>query len=168
MENEKPTPKTAYIDFRAMNNAFIHNLTSSSTKVTKRCICIPLDDNFISESSYISRKTGKEVRTAIGAVKMWPIKDEDRAAARERGVENPKDYNLRLDISDKALKELEQRDPALAARINYRNNAYDKEAAKSMLPYIGTAYEFKHRELPPEEVGTAEVQPTEGNDELPY
>ena len=84
---QQQTPKTAYIDLRALNNAFVHNITSAATKITKRCICIPIDDNFIVESSYVSKRTGKEVRTAIAAVKMWPVTDEDRAAAREKGIE---------------------------------------------------------------------------------
>lgn len=168
MEQNELIAKTAYIDFRALNNAFIHNITSASTRITKRCICIPIDDNFITESSYVSRKNGKEVRTAIGTVKMWPVSNNERTAARDKGIENPKDYNLRLDISDKALKDLEQRDAATAARLNFRNDAYDREMAKSMLPYIGTAYELRHRELPPEQVGTTEAQMHDGDEDLPF
>ena len=129
----------------------------SEDKITKRCICIPIDDNFVVESPYVSKRTGKEVRTAIAAVKMWPVTDEDRAAAREKGIENPKDYNLRLDISDKALNALQQRDPTLAARLNFRIEGYDRELAKAHLPYIGTAYDLRHRALPPEQVPTQDM-----------
>ena len=168
MEQQQQTPKTAYIDLRALNNAFVHNITSAATKITKRCICIPIDDNFVVESSYVSKRTGKEVRTAIAAVKMWPVTDEDRAAAREKGIENPKDYNLRLDISDKALKDLQQRDPALAARLNFRLEGYDRELAKAHLPYIGTAYDLRHRELPPEQVPTQEISMQDDKEDLPF
>jgi len=167
-QQQQQTPKTAYIDLRALNNAFVHNITSAATKITKRCICIPIDDNFIVESSYASKRTGKEVRTAIAAVKMWPVTDEDRDKAREKGIENPKDYNLRLDISDKALNALQQRDPALAARLNFRLEGYDRELAKAHLPYIGTAYDLRHRELPPEQVPTQEISMQDNNEDLPF
>jgi hypothetical protein len=168
MEQQQQTPKTAYIDLRALNNAFVHNITSAATKITKLCICIPIDDNFIVRSSYVSKRTGKEVHTAIAAVKMWPVTDEDRAAAREKGIENPKDYNLRLDISDKAMKDLQQRDPDLAARLNFRLEGYNREIAKANLPYIGTAYDLRHRELPPEQVPTEEVSLQDENGDLPF
>ena len=167
MEQQTLTPKTALIDYRALNNAFIHNITSASTKITKRCICIPVEDNFIHEDSYVNRN-GREIRTAIGAVRLWPVSDDDRAAAAEKGIKNPKDYSLKLDISDKAMRDLEQRDPALAARLNFRNDGFDKEVAKQLLPYVGAAYEMRHRELPPEQVPTEEIQMQDGDDDLPF
>jgi len=32
-------------DLQKLNNAFLRNFTSAKTSVTKRCICIPIDDN---------------------------------------------------------------------------------------------------------------------------
>jgi hypothetical protein len=89
-------------------------------------------------------------------------------AAREKGIENPKDYNLRLDISDKALNALQQRDPTLAARLNFRLEGYDRELAKAHLPYIGTAYDLRHRELPPEQVPTQEISMQDDKEDLPF
>ncbi|MBR6129798.1 MAG: hypothetical protein IKQ07_09225 [Bacteroidaceae bacterium] len=41
------------LNLQAMNGAFLRNMTSSKTGVTKRCIIIPVDDN---PSMYIGEK----------------------------------------------------------------------------------------------------------------
>ena len=155
-------------DLRRYNNAFIHSIKSGTTGITKRCICIPIDDNFIQEEAYVSNN-GREIRTAKVRRRMWPVTEQDKADHLAKyGKEKKQDWNIRQELSKAAREALEQRDPALAARLNYRSDGFDKEVAKQLLPYVGSAYEMRHRELPPEQVPTEEVQMQDGDEELPY
>lgn len=153
--------KNVIIDLRRCNNAFITNIKSASTGVTKRCVCIPVEDNFVEESGYVQQSTGKEIRTAKMQLKMWPVTEEGR---QQYGKKN--DWELRLDISKSVLEELKQRDAQQAARLSYNDNAYDRELVKQLMPYVGVGYEIKPQQLPPESATTETVD--EGDDDLPF
>ena len=148
-------------DLRRYNNAFIHTIRSGSTGVEKRCVCIPIDDNFIQEEAYTSN--GREIRTAKVRRRMWPVSEESK-----QQYDKKQDYDLRLDISKNVREALEQRDPALAARLNYRSDGFDSELARQMLPYTGVAYNSYPQQLPPEQVETTTAMPNEGDDDLPF
>ena len=154
-------------DLRRYNNAFIHTIRSGSTGVEKRCVCIPIDDNFIQEEAYTSN--GREIRTAKVRRRMWPVTEQDKADYQAKyGKEKKQDWNIRQELSKAAREALEQRDPALAARLNFRIEGYDRELAKAHLPYIGTAYDLRHRELPPEQVHTQEISMQDDKEDLPF
>lgn len=152
--------KNGVINLRGLNGAFITNIQGKTA--AKRCVCIPIDDNFIVEKGYIT-SNGKEIRTAELSFKQWPVSDEGREKYGKK-----QDYDLRLDISKAALENLAQYNPELAARLKYKDAAYDRELAKQVLPYIGVAYDIHPQNLPPEEVGTATTLLDEGNDDLPF
>ena len=152
--------KNGVINLRGLNGAFITNIQGKT--VAKRCVCIPIDDNFIAEKGYIT-SNGKEIRTAELSFKQWPVSDESREKYGKK-----QDYDLRLDISKMAQENLAQTNPELAARLKYKDAAYDRELAKQVLPYIGVAYDIHPQNLPPEEVGTATTLLDEGNDDLPF
>ena len=136
-------------DLRRYNNAFIHTIRSGSTGVEKRCVCIPIDDNFIQEEAYTSN--GREIRTAKVRRRMWPVSEQDKADYQAKyGKEKKQDWNIRQELSKAAREALEQRDPALAARLNYRSDGFDSELARQMLPYTGVAYNSYPQQLPPE------------------
>ena len=158
MENAK----NIIIDLRRCNNAFVTNIQSKATGVTKRVICIPVEDNFIDEAGYVDRN-GNQIRTAKMQLKMWPVSEESK-----QQYDKKQDYDLRLDISKNSREALEQRDPQLAARLRYNDSAYDRELAKQVLPYIGVAYEIHPQNLPTEQVGTTAALPSEGDDDLPF
>lgn len=158
MENAK----NIIIDLRRCNNAFVTNIQSKATGVTKRVICIPVEDNFIDEAGYVDRN-GNQIRTAKMQVKMWPVSEESKLQ-----YDKKQGYDLRLDISKNAREALEQRDPQLAARLRYNDSAYDRELSKQLLPYIGQAYDMQSTQLPPEQTATVSMEPAEGDDDLPY
>lgn len=160
MEN----PKNVRLDLRRFNSAFITNIKSQATGIVKRCICIPIEDNFIEEAGYTDR-AGKEIRTATAQCKMWPVSEESRTQYGKKH-----DWELRLDISKNQRDALANRDPQLAARLSYNNNAYDKELSKQLLPYIGQAFEIQPTSLPPETASTTTVDNTlnDANDDLPF
>lgn len=151
--------KNATLNLRALNGAFITNIQGKTA--TKRCVCIPIDDNFIVEKGYTSN--GKEIRTAELSFKQWPVSDESRERYGKK-----QDYDLRLDISKTAHENLAQANPDLAARLRYNDSAYDRELAKQVLPYIGVAYDIHPTNLPPEPVQTTTAIPDEGDDDLPF
>ena len=158
MENAK----NIIIDLRRCNNAFVTNIQSKATGVTKRVICIPVEDNFIDEAGYVDRN-GNQIRTAKMQLKMWPVSEESK-----QQYDKKQDYDLRLDISKNAREALEQRDPQLAARLRYNDSAYDRELSKQLLPYIGQAFEMQPTQLPPEQTATVSMEQAEGNDDLPF
>ena len=158
MENAK----NIIIDLRRCNNAFVTNIQSKATGVTKRVICIPVEDNFIDEAGYVDRN-GNQIRTAKMQLKMWPVSEESK-----QQYDKKQDYDLRLDISKNAREALEQRDPQLAARLRYNDSAYDRELSKQLLPYIGQAFEMQPTQLPPEQTSTVSMQQSEGDDDLPF
>lgn len=158
MENAK----NIIIDLRRCNNAFVTNIQSKATGVTKRVICIPVEDNFIDEAGYVDRN-GNQIRTAKMQLKMWPVSEESK-----QQYDKKQDYDLRLDISKNAREALEQRDPQLAARLRYNDSAYDRELSKQLLPYIGQAFEIQPTQLPPEQTATVSMQQAEGDDDLPF
>ena len=91
-------------------------IRSGSTGVEKRCVCIPIDDNFIQEEAYTSN--GREIRTAKVRRRMWPVSEQDKADYQAKyGKEKKQDWNIRQELSKAAREALEQRDPALAARL---------------------------------------------------
>ena len=152
--------KNGVLNLRALNGAFISNIQGKTA--VKRCICIPLDDNFIVEKGYTTNN-GKEIRTAELSFKQWPVSDESRERYGKK-----QDYDLRLDISKAGHEHLAQTNPGLAARLRYNDSAYDRELAKQVLPYIGVAYDIHPQNLPPEEVPTATTMPDAGEDDLPF
>lgn len=158
MENAK----NIIIDLRRCNNAFVTNIQSKATGVTKRVICIPVEDNFIDEAGYVDRN-GNQIRTAKMQLKMWPVSEESK-----QQYDKKQDYDLRLDISKNAREALEQRDAQLAARLRYNDSAYDRELSKQLLPYIGQAFEMQTTQLPPEQTATVSMQQAEGDDDLPF
>lgn len=158
MENAK----NIIIDLRRCNNAFVTNIQSKATGVTKRVICIPVEDNFIDEAGYVDRN-GNQIRTAKMQLKMWPVSEESK-----QQYDKKQDYDLRLDISKNAREALDQRDPQLAARLRYNDSAYDRELSKQLLPYIGQAFEMQSTQLPPEQTSTVSMQQAEGDDDLPF
>lgn len=158
MENAK----NIIIDLRRCNNAFVTNIKSKATGVTKRVICIPVEDNFIDEAGYVDRN-GNQIRTAKMQLKMWPVSEESK-----QQYDKKQDYDLRLDISKNARESLEQRDPQLAARLRYNDSAYDRELSKQLLPYIGQAFEMQPTQLPPEQTATVSMEQAEGDDDLPF
>ena len=158
MENAK----NIIIDLRRCNNAFVTNIQSKATGVTKRVICIPVEDNFIDEAGYVDRN-GNQIRTAKMQLKMWPVSEESK-----QQYDKKQDYDLRLDISKNARETLEQRDPQLAARLRYNDSAYDRELSKQLLPYIGQAFEMQPTQLPPEQTATVSMEQAEGDDDLPF
>ena len=158
MENAK----NIIIDLRRCNNAFVTNIQSKATGVTKRVICIPVEDNFIDEAGYVDRN-GNQIRTAKMQLKMWPVSEESK-----QQYDKKQDYDLRLDISKNAREALEQRDPQLAARLRYNDSAYDRELSKQLLPYIGQAFEMQSTQLPPEQTATVSMEQAEGDDDLPF
>lgn len=158
MENAK----NIIIDLRRCNNAFVTNIQSKATGVTKRVICIPVEDNFIDEAGYVDRN-GNQIRTAKMQLKMWPVSEESK-----QQYDKKQDYDLRLDISKNAREALEQRDPQLAARLRYNDSAYDRELSKQLLPYVGQAYDMQATQLPPEQTATVSMEPAEGDDDLPF
>ena len=158
MENAK----NIIIDLRRCNNAFVTNIQSKATGVTKRVICIPVEDNFIDEAGYVDRN-GNQLRTAKMQLKMWPVSEESK-----QQYDKKQDYDLRLDISKNAREALDQRDPQLAARLRYNDSAYDRELSKQLLPYIGQAFEMQTTQLPPEQTATVSMEQTEGDDDLPF
>lgn len=162
-------PIKGRINLRATNNAFITNIKSASTGVTKRCVCIPVDDNYIEENSYVQKGTGKEIRTAEMSVIMWPVSDEDKARFQEQyGREKKEDWTVRLDVSKNKLESMQQTNPKEAALLSYNDNGYDREYAKQHLPYLGQAYNLKSPQLPPEQVDTTTAMPDNGDDDLPF
>ena len=158
MENAK----NIIIDLRRCTNAFVTNIQSKATGVTKRVICIPVEDNFIDEAGYVDRN-GNQIRTAKMQLKMWPVSEESK-----QQYDKKQDYDLRLDISKNAREALDQRDPQLAARLRYNDSAYDRELSKQLLPYIGQAFEMQTTQLPPEQTATVSMEQTEGDDDLPF
>ena len=158
MENAK----NIIIDLRRCNNAFVTNIQSKATGVTKRVICIPVEDNFIDEAGYVDRN-GNQIRTAKMQLKMWPVSEESK-----QQYDKKQDYDLRLDISKNAREALEQRDPQLAARLRYNDSAYDRELSKQLLPYIGQAFEMQATQLPPEQTATVSMEQAEGDEDLPF
>lgn len=158
MENAK----NIIIDLRRCNNAFVTNIQSKATGVTKRVICIPVEDNFIDEAGYVDRN-GNQIRTAKMQLKMWPVSEESK-----QQYDKKQDYDLRLDISKNAREALEQRDPQLAARLRYNDSAYDRELSKQLLPYIGQAFEMQTTQLPPEQTATVSMEQAEGDGDLPF
>ena len=158
MENAK----NIIIDLRRCNNAFVTNIQSKATGVTKRVICIPVEDNFIDEAGYVDRN-GNQIRTAKMQLKMWPVSEESK-----QQYDKKQDYDLRLDISKNSREALEQRDPQLAARLRYNDSAYDRELSKQLLPYIGQAFEMQTNQLPPEQTSTVSMEQAEGDDDLPF
>ena len=158
MENAK----NIIIDLRRCNNAFVTNIQSKATGVTKRVICIPVEDNFIDEAGYVDRN-GNQIRTAKMQLKMWPVSEESK-----QQYDKKQDYDLRLDISKNAREALEQRDQQLAARLRYNDSAYDRELSKQLLPYIGQAFEMQPTQLPPEQTATVSMEQAEGDDDLPF
>lgn len=158
MENAK----NIIIDLRRCNNAFVTNIQSKATGVTKRVICIPVEDNFIDEAGYVDRN-GNQIRTAKMQLKMWPVSEESK-----QQYDKKQDYDLRLDISKNAREALDQRDPQLAARLRYNDSAYDRELSKQLLPYIGQAFEMQPTQLPPEQTSTVSMEQAEGDDDLPF
>jgi len=158
MENAK----NIIIDLRRCNNAFVTNIQSKATGVTKRVICIPVEDNFIDEAGYVDRN-GNQIRTAKMQLKMWPVSEESK-----QQYDKKQDYDLRLDISKNAREALDQRDPQLAARLRYNDSAYDRELSKQLLPYIGQAFEMQTTQLPPEQTATVSMEQAEGDDDLPF
>ena len=158
MENAK----NIIIDLRRCNNAFVTNIQSKATGVTKRVICIPVEDNFIDEAGYVDRN-GNQIRTAKMQLKMWPVSEESK-----QQYDKKQDYDLRLDISKNVREALEQRDPQLAARLRYNDSAYDRELSKQLLPYIGQAFEMQPTQLPPEQTATVSMEQAEGDDDLPF
>lgn len=152
--------KNGVLNLRALNGAFITNIQGKTA--TKRCVCIPIEDNFIVEKGYTTNN-GKEIRTAELTFKQWPVSDESREKYGKK-----QDYDLRLDISKAAQEHLAQTNPEMAARLKYNDSAYDRELAKQVLPYIGVAYEVHPISLAPEQVGTAAALPSEGDDDLPF
>ena len=155
-------------DLRRYNNAFVTNIKSAATGITKRGIFIPFEDNFVQEEAYVDRN-GREIRTAKVRRRMWPVSEQDKADHLAKyGKEKKQDWNIRQELSKAAREALEQRDPALAARINYRSDGFDSELAKQMLPYTGVAYNATPQALPPEQVETTTAMPSEGDDDLPF
>ena len=152
--------KNGVLNLRGLNGAFITNIQGKTA--AKRCVCIPIDDNFIVEKGYTTNN-GKEIRTAELSFKQWPVSDESREQYKKK-----QDYDLRLDISKAGHEHLAQTNPDLAARLRFNDSAYDRELAKQVLPYIGVAYDIHPQNLPPEEVGTATTLLDEGNDDLPF
>jgi hypothetical protein len=152
--------KNGVLNLRGLNGAFITNIQGKTA--AKRCVCIPIDDNFIVEKGYTT-SNGKEIRTAELSFKQWPVSDEGREKYGKK-----QDYDLRLDISKAGHEHLAQTNPDLAARLRFNDSAYDRELAKQVLPYIGVAYDIHPQNLPPEEVGTATTLLDEGNDDLPF
>lgn len=152
--------KNGVLNLRGLNGAFISNIQGKTA--TKRCVCIPIEDNFIVEKGYTTAN-GKEIRTAELSFKQWPVTDEGREKYGKK-----QDYDLRLDISKAAQEHLAQTNPEMAARLKYNDSAYDRELAKQVLPYIGVAYEIHPQNLPAEQVGTTTALPSEGDDDLPF
>ena len=95
--------------------------------------------------------------------------EQDKADYQAKyGKEKKQDWNIRQELSKAAREALEQRDAALAARLNYRSDGFDSELARQMLPYTGVAYNSYPQQLPPEQVETTTAMPGEGDDDLPF
>ena len=43
-----------------------------------------------------------------------------------------------------------------------------RKTLRDFLPYIGTAYDLRHRELPPEQVPTQEISMQDDKEDLPF
>lgn len=161
--------KRGRINLRALNNAFITNIKSSSTGITKRCICIPIDDNFITENAYIQKNTGREIRSAELSFSQWFVSQQNKDDFLSRfGKEKKQDWDLRLDISKNALESLQQRDPSLAARLDRKNPNFDRELSNNSFPFIGQAFELLPSLPAPEPTPTVEVHLSDTDNDLPF
>lgn len=152
--------KRGTINLRALNGAFIYNFQGKTA--TKRCIVIPIEDNFVEERGYTNR-AGLEIRTAELTYTMWPVTDEAR---EQYGKKH--DWEMRLDIGKGVREALGQRDPATAAKLDRKNEAYDKELARQVFPYFGQAFDIHRESLAPEQVGTVSPTIEDGDDDLPF
>ena len=170
MENTNiPSSIVLDIDYRKFVKAFIKTLQSDSTGTMKRCICIPLFENGIVEDSFTDEYTKKEIRTAKGRLRLWHVTEEGKAAYKAKyGKEKTEDWDAKMELSKQARENLERCDPATAARLNRRNDGFDSELAKQLLPYVGKGYSNYPQQLPPEQVETIIVTNTEGDDDLPF
>lgn len=155
---EERKPKNMIVDLRRFNSAFITNIKSKASGVEKRCICIPIEENFVVEGGY-SDRAGNPVRTAEVQVKMWPVTEE---AKQDYGKKH--DWELRLDISQKANEMMQTKNPELLSKLMHKDAMYDKELSKKLLPYLGRCFEFKQTVLPKEEA----VRVDDVEDDLPF
>lgn len=150
-----------YLDLRSFNNSFVRTVKGTSG-VEKRCIIIPIEDNFIEEDGFI-KNNGEQVKTATVTLRMWEVKEEDRAKYGKK-----EDYDLKLTINKKGLEALRKENPTLAAQMDYNNPNYSKEEERRHLPYVGRVFNDKliHTK---EEEGAATILPnTAGDDDIPY
>lgn len=170
MENNTiPSSIILDLDLRKGVNSFITNIKSASTGITKRGIFIPLDDNGIVEGGYTDKGTGKVVRTAKMRVRLWHIDEQSKAEYQERyGKEKKQDWDAKLELCKEAREALAQRDPATAARLDRRNDAYDKELSRQLLPYLGVGFSNYPEAPTPEAAPTVEMQQTDADDDLPF
>ena len=161
-QNQNPTSIVLDLDLRKLHDAFITNIQGQREK--RRCICIPITDNFIAESGYINRATNAEVRTAIVRIRLWPVSQESKEQYGKK-----QDWDAKLEITKEAREALPTINPTLAAQLNRDDPAYDKEIVKQALPYIGAAYSQYPRTLPQEQAPTISVEEALGEKEdLPF
>jgi hypothetical protein len=160
-QNQNPSSIVLDLDLRKLHDAFITNIQGQREK--RRCICIPIIDNFIAESGYTTRDN-HEVRTAIVRIRLWPVSQESKEQYGKK-----QDWDAKLEITKEARETLPTINPTLAAQLNRDDPAYDKEIVKQALPYVGAAYSQYPRTLPQEQVSTISVEAALGEKEdLPF
>lgn len=157
-QNQIPTSIVLDLDLRKLHDAFITNIQGQREK--RRCICIPITDNFIAESGYTTRDNLK-VHTAIVRIRLWPVSQESKEQYGKK-----QDWDAKLEITKEAREALPTINPTLAAQLNRDDPAYDKEIVKQALPYVGAAYSQYPRTLPQEQVNTVELD-DKANGDLP-
>lgn len=158
-QNQNPSSIVLDLDLRKLHDAFITNIQGQREK--RRCICIPITDNFIAESGYTTRDN-HEVRTAIIRIRLWPVSQESKEQYGKK-----QDWDAKLEITKEARETLPTINPTLAAQLNRDDPAYDKEIVKQALPYVGAAYSQYPRTLPQEQVNTVELDDKADGD-LPF
>lgn len=147
------------LDLRAFNEAFIRDIPGK--RETRRCICIPLTTNYVTDNMYTVNET--QIREAIVRLRMWPVSQEYREK-----YDKKYDWNVYLDISKEARENLAEINPQLAKQLSYGDEDYDKEIVRQALPKVGRAYNQYPKQLPPEEVTTVILEQHEGDDDLPF
>lgn len=125
---EQPKSITMEIDLRKLPMAFITNIKSAATGITKRVVCVPIEDNYIVEDGFVTN-SGQQVRTAKLRVRAQVVSDEERAAYAEKyGKEKKQDWNLWLDMSKEAREALQERDFAVCSAANNDQIAFGNNA----------------------------------------
>ena len=168
MENLEPI--TLDLNLRGLNFAFVRDIPGKTA--TKRCICIPLDDNFANDTSRVLNAGTKDeriIRETTVRLQLWPVSDEAKADYQAKyGREKLNDYDVKLYIGKEAREALAQRDPQTAAALDRQNPAYSKELTKQVFPYCGRAYVNRRPAAPAEPVPTTAPVIQDGDDDLPF